>query len=1057
MMTTEAKPIDLVLASAGTGKTYRLTETLCRWVTNPAAAVEPEAITATTFTVKAAGELVARTRGRLLKDGNRALAERLLGGRIGTVNSIAGQLVKEFALDTGLSPVTEVLDEKRQAEFFRVASADAINKRLMALASVSGRLGLDLSGTVAEIVDAARQNGIAPQDLAASAERSWRGLHRLLHEPSETANDLDGALRGAVDTAITAIANGVDTTIATKTVADELHELQPRLNALETVSWQTWAKLSKLKPGAASRAIVKPVTEAAAAHPRHPRLHADIEAMIRGVFAAAAEAIELYDRAKRELGLIDFVDQERLALDLLDRPAVEERLRERVHVLLVDEFQDTSPLQLTLFLRLARIVDRSLWVGDPKQAIYGFRGTDPELIRAVTRGFVQAANGTVDYLDTSYRSRPGLVAFTNNLFAPSFATAGFTDRETRIEHVHRNDEPGQPGPVEVWWLEGKNWDAALSSLATGVRTMLDAPGRWLIADGDHTRPVHGGDIAILCRSNNRCVDVATALAAVGLKVGVARENLMDQPEVVFAFSALRYLVDPRDHLAVAELVHLRNGAERGSKWLDVWLDGRMKSGMNGGIESVRNDLPELAALDEARSRLASATPAEALDLALAASDSPTFAKRLGDPRRRMANLDALRGLAKSYEDGCVAGRAAATASGLVAFLRHDVENGGPQPASPDRDAVQVLTYHKAKGLEWPVAILLDLDREPRDQTFRLTVEPADDGFDFQQPLKGRWLRFWPWPYGKQKTNDYLDARAEAAPESARGREREKAEMMRLLYVGMTRARDYLVLAARPVNGGTAWLDSLADGSGKSLQQLKREIGRQEVGLSDVCHSVAVQSLSAQTESAALVEIENVYSAPPPEHPQPHLPYRLRPSESGGGSGLRITEDIPLGTRLPLAGAPDMAILGEALHRFLAADRADAERTWRMALAERLLAAWGVTALDPTACLEAADRLWSFLGQRYPGADWRHEWPIVGKINNQRARGQIDLLLESSERLAIVDHKSFPGRPEDWTERALKAGGQIATYANMADAATRLPIDLWVHMPIVGRLMRIEPS
>lgn len=1049
MMTTVAKPIDLVLASAGTGKTYRLTKTIGEWVTDSGAAVEPEAIIATTFTVKAAGELVERTRGRLLKDGKHELAERLLGGRIGTVNSIAGQLLKEFALDTGLSPVTEVLDEKRQAEFFRVASADAINKRLMALASVSGRLGLDLSGTVAELVDAARQNGIAAAELAASAEHSWRGLSKRLDEQRETANDLDCGLRVAVDSAIAAL-DGRDTTKGTKTVADELHELQPRLNALETVSWQTWAKLSKLNPGAASRAIVKPVTEAAAAHPRHPRLHADIEAMIRGVFAAAAEAIELYDRAKRELGLIDFVDQERLALDLLDRPAVEERLRERVRVLLVDEFQDTSPLQLTLFLRLARIVDRSLWVGDPKQAIYGFRGTDPELIRAVTRGFVQAANGTVDYLDTSYRSRPGLVAFTNDLFTPSFATVGFSEQETRIKRVARKDAAGQSGPLHVWRLEGGNWDAALKSLATGVRTMLDAPGRWLIADGDHTRPVHGGDIAILCRSNARCVDVATALAAVGLKVGVARENLMDQPEVVFAFSALRYLVDPRDHLAVAELLHLSQGSERGSTWLDDWLDG--------GMDSVRNDLPELAALDEARSRLASATPAEALDLALAASDSPTFAKRLCDPRRRMANLDALRGLAKSYEDGCVARRAAATASGLVAFLRHDVENGGPQPASPDREAVHVLTYHKAKGLEWPVAILLDLDREPRDQTFGLTVEPADDGFDFQQPLKGRWLRFWPWPYGKQKTNVYLDARAKAAPESACGGEREKAEMMRLLYVGMTRARDYLVLAARPVNGGTAWLDSLADGSGKSLLQLQREIGRQEVGLSDVCHSVAVQSLSAQTESAALVEIENVYSAPPPEHPQPHLPYRLRPSESGGGSGLRITEDnIPLGTRLPLAGAPDMAILGEALHRFLAADRADAERTWRKALAERLLAAWGVTALDPTACLEAADRLWSFLGQRYPGADWRHEWPIVGKINNQRARGQIDLLLESSERLAIVDHKSFPGRPEDWTERALTAGGQIATYAEMARASTGKPIDLWVHMPIVGRLIRIEPS
>lgn len=1048
MMTTMSKPIDLVLASAGTGKTYRLTETLCRWVTDPDGAVEPEAIIATTFTVKAAGELVARTRGRLLAHGNNALAERLLGGRIGTVNSIAGQLLTEFALDAGLSPVANVLDEERQRELFRVASADAIDSRLSALVNVSGRLGLDLCGTVAEIVNAARQNGLAPADLAASAERSWQGLRSLLRLPSETADTLDRELQRSVDSAIAALAGGCDTTQATQNVCATLRDLQPRLHVPEAVSWQTWAKLSKLKPGTASRTIVAPVVNAASAHPGHPRLHADLEALIRGLFDAAAEAITLYDTVKRELGLIDFVDQERLALDLLHRPAIEARLRERVRVLLVDEFQDTSPLHLALFLRFARIVGRSLWVGDPKQAIYGFRGTDPELIRAITGGFVQAANGTVDYLDTSYRSRPGLVAFTNDLFTPAFAAAGFTQRETRIEHVHRNDEPGQPGPIEVWWLEGESWKAAVDSLTSGVRSMLDASGRWQIADRNGTRPVHGGDIAILCRSNARCVEVATALAAAGLKVGVARENLMDQPEVVHAFSALRYLVDPRDHLAVAELLHLRQGSERGSTWLDDWL--------RDGLESVRNCLPELAALDEARQRLASATPAEALDLALSASDSLAFAQRLGDPRRRIANLDALRGLAKSYEDGCVARRAAATASGLVAFLRHDLKNGGPQPASPDREAVHVLTYHKAKGLEWPVVILLDLDHEPRDRTFGLTVEPRDDGFDVQQPLQGRWLRLWPWPYGGQKRNVFLDAQAEATLESARGRERERAEKTRLLYVGMTRARDCLVLAARPATGGTAWLDSLMNSSGIENLPLPRETGAQQITLSGVSHPVEVRTFAAGIAGGSAVAIETVYTAQPSPDRPVHAPYRLRPSETGYPGGMQIVEDITLGARLPLAGAPEMSVLGEALHRFLAADRADADQVWRLNLAQRLLRAWGVTALSPDACIEAANRLRTFLERRYPRANWRHEWPITGQVDRQRARGQIDLLLEGSERLAIVDHKSFPGHPKDWPERALKAGGQIATYAEMARAGTGKPIDLWVHMPIVGRLMRIEP-
>lgn len=1045
-MMARTNPVDVVLASAGTGKTYRLTSVLQERTARADAPVPPEAILATTFTVKASGELVERARGRLLATKRPDLAERMLAGRVGTVNAMAGRLLTEFALDAELSPMAEVIAEDRQSGLFRAAVAPLVGARLAQLDATVARLELDWPNEVFAIVAAARQNGISSEALEGSAEKSWRGLARLLPATAETAMQLDTTLGRTIRQTLAALEGGSDSTKATAGVIEHLRELEPQAADVARLPWSTWARLAKLKPGAASRAIVEPLKVAAAVHPRHPRLRADLEMLIRETFATAAAAIEHYDRAKRELGLIDFIDQERLVLDMLDRPEIAGRLSERLQLLLVDEFQDTSPLQLALFLSFSRIVERSLWVGDPKQAIYGFRGTDPELVDAVSREVVEASGGTVDYLDTSYRSRGGIVDFTNALFTRAFAAGGMDPRRVQIARVDRGDLQGQPPPLGLWWLAENNWQNALLALAAGVWDMLASPDALLVAEGTEARPLRGNDIAILCRSNDRCSAVAEALTQVGLEVGVERDGLLQQPEVQHAVAALRYIVDPFDHLAVAELLHLDEGGERGATWLDEWLDG--------GIAAIAERFPLLQRLDDARSQLTSSTPCEALDVALTASNSLTFAQRLDDPIRRMANLDALRGLALSFEEECRARRVAATAAGLVTFLGRDVLDGGPQPASPSRNAVHVSTYHKAKGLEWPVVILLDLQSEARDRTFGLTTEPRPDQFDVWEPLAGRWLRYWPWPYGKQSKDVVIDALAEGSPEGIRALERERSERRRLLYVGMTRARDYLVMAAKEGAGATRWLDSLFDHGPGSCQTLPRTAGQQSITLGDQAFPVRVKVLRAGTDPIAVAPQMTVHAPLEKAEKPAYQAYRLRPSEADADAGMQVAETIELGGRLPLAGSPDMARLGDALHRFLAADDPDSERSIRLALAERLLSAWQVSALSPDACLVAADRLRAFVDVHYPQAVWRHEWPLTAMLNGRRVRGQIDLLLECRDRLAIIDHKSFPGRPETWHDRALLAGAQVKTYAAIARTASGLETDIWVHMPIVGRLVRL---
>jgi ATP-dependent exoDNAse (exonuclease V) beta subunit len=93
--------------------------------------------------------------------------------------------------------------------------------------------------------------------------------------------------------------------------------------------------------------------------------------------------MEEYQRYKKERGLIDYTDMEVLIVHLLDQPRVRTVLAGELDLLMVDEFQDTNPMQLEIFLKLSGMVDQAIWVGDPKQSIYGFRDAEPSLMKAV--------------------------------------------------------------------------------------------------------------------------------------------------------------------------------------------------------------------------------------------------------------------------------------------------------------------------------------------------------------------------------------------------------------------------------------------------------------------------------------------------------------------------------------------------------------------------------------------------------------------------------------------------------------------------------------------------
>lgn len=1045
-----APKINTVVASAGAGKTTRIVRDIAGEVERR----EPEQIVATTFTVKAADELIERSRAHLFKCGQAEHAARLLGARFGTVNSICGQIVGEHAIDLGRSPRAEVIPEDGVSRLFAIAADVAIERHAPALNALAEAMGFfepkraadaersDWRSTVRRLIELARANGLGAAGLAHSADRSVETFLALLPSPNVSAEALDRALLGAVAAALQTFPEvvGNDGKAALKL----LRPIHAAAQRGEPVSWPDWARLSKVKcakkDGQALIDALDAVARAAARHPEHPRLRADCEAFIRTLFTCAAEALDAYQAYKSERGLMDFIDQEALALEVLRDPAIAGRLGERIGRVFVDEFQDSSPLQIAIFTAMADLVEASTWVGDPKQAIYGFRNADSALTQAAFDGVAATSTAPQEVLATSYRSREGIVGFVNAAFGPAFTAMGLPAAEHAFSGTARQEDGFTHAPFAVWWLEGK-LDLQYAALAAAIRDAIAEGADWTVGDkaAGGVRPLKAGDIAVLCRSHADILRVATSLSRLGVKVAVERDGLARTPHVELVMAAFRWVADPTDRLALAELARFFSDDPTS----DLWLQAVSAEDQDSALQAA---VPISADLATLRESVLSLTPADLVDALIVLPDVIRRIETWGDVAGRLDDLEALRGFARAYEASCASSGAPATPSGLVLALAADEPR---RPKSLQADAVKVMTYHGAKGLEWPLVVLTGLNREPKPRLFEPVAE-AEGDLDWRDPLAGRWIRYWPWPYASQSKDVGLD---EAALTSSLGQQaalRARQEETRLLYVGVTRARDYVVFAP-PAKGELKWLqvlDSAAPGHVELPSGANNVLTAGSESYPARVSPLAVDDAQvAPVVRPAYVRLTRQLRDRPPLH--------RRPSGETKTGAYVVVEKVQLGPRLPFVGTPDMLSLGEAVHAIFAADRADMPGPDRLAKANRILERWGVHEVQAQDVLDACDRLHRHLGALWPSGRLHRETPIFARLGDQLVSGRIDLLAEHEAGFAVIDHKSFPGSRDTWEARAVSYGPQLGLYAEALEAAAGRPCNaLYIHMPVVGALLRV---
>lgn len=1047
--------VEIVRAGAGSGKTYELAQ---RVVASTSSEIDASEIVLTTFTRRAASELRDRAAAHLIREGRDEDAARIQLARIGTVNSVCEALLREHAFSAGLAVRQTTLDDVQEGVLFREALGKAAAPQTVdGLTELADRLSVtDWQRDVAGIVRLARSNGIEPAALAAQGEenvnRILSALGSAKPEPARFRDLVASTLEELESAAPADERKGV-----TQSAIDRLHAALALLERGDRPSWDQYRALAALSAGADHREIVEDLREVAFGHHRWTRFQEELAEYVRLVFGTAAATAGAYETLKLERGLVDFADQERLCLDLLRNPPPEVRalLAERIGMVLVDEFQDTSPVQLALFLELARYAKRCVWVGDAKQAIYGFRGSDPALMRAAVDELLKGA--APHRLSVSYRSVPELVEFANDHFVAAFEPQGMHKVDVEL-HPREGRSQGSGAPaLESWVLRKANprggKDQEYAALAGGLRSKLD--------ETTGSDPLRPSDIAILARTNPQCTGIARALMAAGIPVSRETPGLLAERVCQLIVSAYTLLVDPTDALAAARVAWLCD--DPGDTRRADWLRART------GDPETQDEHPTVRRLRDEAMRTETQTPSQTLSRAADISDAHRRHTLSDSPRHHAENIEQLLALGSSYGVDALASGQAATHTGLLSHFQALARDERDRRVPTGTEGVTVATWHGAKGLEWPMVIIYGFADAVRHSFYGTTAVSAG-GIGLTDPLAGRSIRFTPFPYHDGTARSCAATRLDpgtpanpaswervgyhvnlmATPEYKTAARAGAHEHVRLLYVAVTRARDRLVFAAtRPSRGSLRGL-SIAEPSSPqdaSLFDLPQDPANPPAKwIVTECHQSPGRS-QGPGESTWYRYVDQGTLRFDPARITPSAIPRALPGEFRAGTLARFAD--PLAAR----GSADPDRLGTFYHRFMAVESDAASRELRLRIAERLLRG-SDTGIDPSLLCDHREALGVYLRRvHHTVTRWRREEPIVLHEDGRVLSGIADLVGLRDDGFLLFDYKLVRDAG-DANGLALRYGPQLAAYRRALSAVYGSCRGMFLVLPLQGTVVEI---
>lgn len=1058
--------LHFISAGAGSGKTYRLTQILHTKLT--AGQIRPAGVIATTFTRKAATELRERVRSHLLQQGAYKIANAMGQSRINTVNAVCGDLLMRFAFEAGMPVEQQILEEAQETLLFKKAIEVVVEgDDLVKIQALVRRMGIDdWQAHLSDLIKQTRANDIDATSLSGFAVSNCADL--LAYFPKVTKDDLTGKLIKAIDAALPGLEKAWHENGNKKNTAAYIKAIKEICNALRSgdATWSEWVKLSGLAPEKSLVPFTEDINEIANRYAEHPQLQGDIRDYLQLQFMFCAKALQAYSDKKRDMGVIDFTDQEHLLLKILDHETVAATLREELDLLMVDEFQDTSPIQLALFLKLASFAKEVYWVGDIKQAIYGFRGSDTTLMKSILDALT-SLGGDKEVLDKSRRSRAPLVSLVNQVFEPAFS--GMLKPE-EIRLIAERKEPLNGAAFAKWTLNGSNVEQRIAALVVGVKGLVESGYKVFDKALKITRPICFRDIAVLSRSNSDVSSIANALSDQGIPAAIAQAGLMNTPEAVLALACLRRLNDPSDTIASAEIVSIA-GCEEPETWVTDRLN-LMASSPENAPSGYGNDwrevgdtaYPLLTALAALRSEMPILSPLEAMQTVVAHGHLSAIVLRWSsseeEARTRLSNLEAMLSMAREYEESSRTANQTASVSGLILWLNEKSKNGEDILASLGIDAVQVMTHHRAKGLEWPVVILTGLEKAVRDRLWGIGAVSLSD-VDVNSPLKNRFIRFWPWPFGLMKNVSISESIAQSAL-AKKYRDTAIEEEKRLLYVSMTRARDLLIFTGGAKTSDDSWINTI------NADWLVEACDKDALTLPNgekipYAHKTLQAPDSVEEKSNEPVPLywfkESAIAVSEKMGGGQRLPLKFSPS-TAQTINATIAESIEIGSRMNLKRGADMARLGTAIHACIGTALTDPSAPITVEEVATMMHRMGEG--ETVVADELYSQIMGFIRwykQRWPDAVPYAEIPTEMRMENgQFLQGRIDLLLKIKDGWILFDHKSNPQAASAWESVAQDNFGQLLAYKNAVElASSEKVLETWLFLPVVGHVLRLSHS
>jgi ATP-dependent exoDNAse (exonuclease V) beta subunit len=806
------KNVTYISAGAGSGKTYTLTTKLAELIskdrTDPEH-VEPEQVILTTFTVKAANEFKEKAKAELYKKGKFDEASRLDNALMGTIDSVASTLIQKYWYAIGMSPKQGVMDESAKETYINQSIANIpTDDDLHFFAKFRKAFNITDKDAhpnenywkdhLKDIVEKSISFDIT--DYQQSVDESLRIIKGLCNG---THIHIDVRQRIAVLEAFHTEVEGCKESGKKVTTLNAIDTLQKSSRYMDDIEWYSeLGQILKGAPAVPKNAVPFPILEDAKQKAvdlwRSQEVYDLQEEYIKTIFRLAKQWNEQYTQYKLNKRIVDFSDIEHYMHKLLQDKEVAAEIGRTYTHLFVDEFQDCSPIQVKIFMTLADVVKKSYWVGDTKQAIYGFRGSDTQLTKAVADAISQGKGNQdcqSETLKESWRSVPSIVKACNKAFTSIFHPIFEERTEELVPLKSAMEEHPEQFKVELK-DRAKNplryLDITERRSPRSPKLSVDDVAQYIknVIENEDVKP---SDIAVLGRAGFDLDDVQAALNAIGVECD--RETTLDKEskacQLMMALTTLT--INPQDDLAKAEIAYMTQD----NMGVGAIIDSKL----------VYNNMPKEERLPwlgetEMISRVNSLRPRVmyqgigALMETLAVElDVKNVMERWSSPiEQSMIAVKALIAAAKQYEERSSELAQPATPAGFREFLD---ENDIKLPITGN--GVQLLTYHGAKGLEWKyVFVLLDETLEPKDVLRRELYgihhfHPQLPSADNLYPQMS--IRLMPWIFGSRNSNvpESIAQLLFASEDYTKLNQHCLEESARLLYVGMTRAAEVLVL------------------------------------------------------------------------------------------------------------------------------------------------------------------------------------------------------------------------------------------------------------------------